>query len=330
MTPRRALPIVLSIAIVAFAANVLWRTLHRIDFADVLTHVRAIPPEQLSIAAVLVVVLFVTLATYEAIAARFVGGSGANPPVSARRAAFTAIVAAPIGHAIGWGALSGGAVRYRLYSAVGMRPLDVGKMILLVAMPYAAGLGLLLGIALVFRTVEAATILDVPPEIARSSGLVLLALHAAYVATVVLRRTPVDFGRMIVKLPPPNVTAIQYVIGAIEVCAGAGIVYALLPESSNVSFLLFVAVYVLGILAGLASSVPAGLGVFESVLLLILNDVPPDQLLGSVLAYRFLMELVPLGIALVLFAGYEAWWRLPAQRARAADVKRRLQREREA
>jgi uncharacterized membrane protein YbhN (UPF0104 family) len=323
-SPRQALPVVVSIAIIAFAANVLWGTLHRIDLHDVLAHVRAIPPAQLAIAATLVVVLFTTLATYEAIAARFVNG-----PVSMRRAAFTAIVAAPIGHAIGLAALSGGAVRFRLYSAVGMRPLDIGKIVLLVAMPYAAGLGFLLGVALVFRTQEAAEILRVAPELARSSGLTLLGLHALYVAFVVRRRGPVELGRVILTLPPPNITAIQYVVGAIEVCTAAGILYAVLPDGAEISYLLFVAVYVLGILAGLASSVPAGLGVFESVLLLILKQLPPDQLLGAVLAYRFLMELVPLGVSLLLFAGYEAWARLPAQRARAAEVKRRLDEERD-
>jgi uncharacterized membrane protein YbhN (UPF0104 family) len=99
------------------------------------------------------------------------------------------------------------------------------------------------------------------------------------------------------------------------------VLYALLPESADLSFLLFVGVYVLAVLAGLASSVPAGLGVFESVLLLLLKHVPPDQLLGAVLAYRFLLELVPLFVAMVLFASYEGWWRLPKQRARVAALR---------
>jgi uncharacterized membrane protein YbhN (UPF0104 family) len=308
---RQALPVVLSAAIIAFAGTVLYRTLQRIDFVDVLAHVRQIPTAQLAIGALLVATLFAALATYEAIAARFVNG-----PVSARRAAVTALIAGPIGHAIGLGALSGGAVRYRIYSAVGMRPLDVGKMVVLVALPYAAGLGSLLGLALVLRSHEAAQILHATPEVARGSGIALLALHAAYVALVLKRRAPVQFGRVLLALPPPNLTAVQYAIGAIEVCTAAGLLYVLLPPSADLSFLLFVGIYVLGILAGLASSVPAGLGVFESVLLLLLKHVPPDQLLGAVLAYRFLLELVPLAVAVVLFAGYEAWSRLPAQRAR--------------
>lgn len=310
---RQVLPVVLSLAIIAFASTVLYRTLQRIDFADVLAHVRAIPLAQLAIGASMVAVVFAALMTYEAICARFVNG-----PVSARRAALASLIAVPIGHAIGWGVMSGGAVRYRLYSAVGMRPLDVGKMVLLAAMPYAAGLGLLLGVALVVRSAEAGAILGVSAELARGSGLALLAMHAAYVAVVLRRRAPVAFGRLLIALPPPHLTAVQYAIGAIEVCAGAAVLYALLPEAANVSFLLFVGVYVLAVLAGLASSVPAGLGVFESVLLLLLKHVPADELLGAVLAYRFLLEFVPLALALLAFAGYEAWSRLPAPRQRAA------------
>lgn len=302
---RQVLPIVVSLAIIAFAGRVLYDSLHRVDFDDVLAHVRGIPPTQLLLGAILASVVFVALALYEAIIARSVDG-----PVTSRRAALAALIAVPLGHAIGWGALSGGAVRYRLYSAAGMRPLQVGKMVLLAAMPYAAGLGLLLGAALVLQNVEAAAILRVRPEIARGTGLALLLLHAAYVALILRRREPLAFGRVLVALPPPKLTAVQYAIGVVEVCAAAGVLYVLLPEQADVSFLLFVGVYVLAILAGLASSVPAGLGVFESVLLLLLHQVPPEALLGAALAYRFLLELVPLLASLVLFASYEAWSRL--------------------
>jgi uncharacterized membrane protein YbhN (UPF0104 family) len=322
-TVRQVLPVVLSAAIIAFAGTVLYRTLQRIELADVLAHVRQIAPSQLVIGALLVVVMFAALATYEAIAARFVNG-----PVTARRAALAAVIAGPIGHAIGLGALSGGAVRYRLYSAVGMRPLDVGKMVVLVALPYAAGLGSLLGIALVLRSAEAAGILQTSAEVARGTGLALLAMHAAYVALILTRREPIQFGRLILPLPPANLTGLQYVIGAIEVCTAAGLLYVLLPASADVSFLLFVGVYVLAILAGLASSVPAGLGVFESVVLLLLKDVPPDQLLGAMLAYRFLLELVPLVLALVLFAAYEGWSKLPSPRARATALREAYDRAR--
>jgi uncharacterized membrane protein YbhN (UPF0104 family) len=50
--------------------------------------------------------------------------------------------------------------------------------------------------------------------------------------------------------------------------------------------------------------------VFESVLLLLLPRMPPAQLIGSVLAYRFLLEVLPLLVALLLFTGFECGSRL--------------------
>jgi uncharacterized membrane protein YbhN (UPF0104 family) len=67
----------------------------------------------------------------------------------------------------------------------------------------------------------------------------------------------------------------------------------------------FVAVYCIAFVAGQMSTVPAGLGVLEAALLLMLPHVPPSKLVGSVLAYRAVYELVPLGVALLLLVVYE-------------------------
>jgi phosphatidylglycerol lysyltransferase len=53
------------------------------------------------------------------------------------------------------------------------------------------------------------------------------------------------------------------------------------------------------------SHVPAGFGVLESMLLLLLPDVPPDQLLASVLLYRVIYEVLPLLCALALWSIWE-------------------------
>jgi uncharacterized membrane protein YbhN (UPF0104 family) len=51
--------------------------------------------------------------------------------------------------------------------------------------------------------------------------------------------------------------------------------------------------------------VPAGLGVLESMLLLLLPHVPPDELLAAVLLYRVIYEILPLVVSLALWGGYE-------------------------
>jgi uncharacterized membrane protein YbhN (UPF0104 family) len=64
-------------------------------------------------------------------------------------------------------------------------------------------------------------------------------------------------------------------------------------------------VYLASILAGALSHVPAGLGVLESVLLLLLPQVPPAELLAAVLLYRVIYEVIPLVVALALWGAYE-------------------------
>ena len=47
-------------------------------------------------------------------------------------------------------------------------------------------------------------------------------------------------------------------------------------------------------MAGQLSNVPAGLGVLEAALFLMLPQVPPGKLVGAVLAYRAVYEVLPL------------------------------------
>jgi uncharacterized membrane protein YbhN (UPF0104 family) len=311
LNPRRLLPIVVAAAIIMLAVRVLTRTLKHLAFADVMRELHAISTPALVFASALVVVLYSALATYEAIVARALAG-----PVSDRRAMLGALLAAPIGHVVGWGAVSGGAIRYRLYRAVLMRPLDIGKFVLLAALPYPLGLGLLLGVSLSLQSEAAGLILHVPPALARGAGLACLGLHALYLTLVLNRRAPLRFGQLQLSLPPPPLTTVQYLVGIVEVSSGASILFMLLPPGVAPPFLVFVGVYVLSILAGLLSSMPAGIGVFEAVLVTLLPSVPKEQLIATVLAYRFLLEFAPFAIAVTLLVAYEAWWRLPAQRAR--------------
>ena len=113
---RRLLPVAVSIAIIVAAASILGRTLHRINPAEVWAQLKRIPAPALAMGALLVVTVYAVLALYEVIIVRQV-----RAPVSAFRAVLAALVAVPIGHAVGLGALSGGAVRYRIYSAAGVR-----------------------------------------------------------------------------------------------------------------------------------------------------------------------------------------------------------------
>ena len=298
----KLLPPVASFAIIAIAAMVLWRKLSLVDPSGVATSFAAIPGSALVLAGLFTSGAFLSMALYEVQMLRYL-----RPMAGWQRPFLTALIAYPIGHAVGLGAFSGGAIRYRIYSAAGFNAADIGKLILLSVMPFASGLGLLAGVSMVTETEGAAAALHIQPQFVTMIGVGLLAAHVLYVGMVIARVRPLGSWIPAFELPSPKLTTIQYLLGIAEVLCAIAVLYLLLPASANIGFAAFVAVFVTALAAGTLSGVPAGLGVFESILLVTLTDVPTEELLGAVLAYRLVYELLPFISGLLLLLAYEAW-----------------------
>jgi len=99
--------------------------------------------------------------------------------------------------------------------------------------------------------------------------------------------------------------------------------YLLLPAPTPFSFARFLAVFLLAQVAGLASQVPGGLGVFEAVMLLNLSSsMPATKILGSLIAFRIVYYLLPLAVAALMLAVFELWQRREALSARAVSSAR--------
>ena len=146
---KRFLPVVwLSIA--GVAAWVLVQRIEEIDFADVMQHLGAVPTPIMVAALLCSAGVYTTVGLYEGIAVRLASGR------NLRRQAFrTAVIANPIGRAIGVAMVSGGALRYRMYAPEGLSIREVGAVILLVAMPYVFGVGWLIDISLLLHLEDA-------------------------------------------------------------------------------------------------------------------------------------------------------------------------------
>ncbi|MBM5812435.1 MAG: UPF0104 family protein [Gammaproteobacteria bacterium] len=298
----RWLPALASIVVIVLAGFVLWREVRNVRPNEVMAAFATIPAQSLLLAGLLTAVAWLALALYEVRMLRYL-----RPRTGWRRPFVTALIAYPLGHAIGFGAFSGGAIRYRLYTAAGFTAADVGRLIVLSVMPYAAGVGLLASVALLTDPVTTGLAVGIDAAIVLAGGGVLLLLHGAYVALVLRRVRP--FGRWwpAFVLPSPGLTAAQYLFGACEILGAVATLYVLLPPAAEIGFATFLAVYVAAVLAGALSGVPAGLGVFESVLFLAFRELPAGALLGMVLAYRLVYELIPFVFGLLLLLAYEAW-----------------------
>jgi uncharacterized membrane protein YbhN (UPF0104 family) len=296
---KRALPLAW-LAIAALAAWVLVERLETIRFGDIAQQLRAVPASTVLWALACSAGVYASVGTYEGLAVRLATG----------RKAFlhpfrTAVIANPLGRAIGVALVSGGALRYRMYAPEGLSIRQVGAVILLVAMPYAFGVGWLIDLSLLWYPHEASRALQVPVTAVIVFGALGLAKDIGWLLFVSSRRQPIVVRGQSIRLPTLRQALVQIAFGLTQISLMTAILYLFMPPELGMSWPAFVAIYCIAFVAGQLSNVPAGLGVLEAALLLMLPHVPPAKLLSSVLAYRAVYEVVPLIVALLLLLTYE-------------------------
>lgn len=299
-TVKRWAPI-LWISIASAAAWVLWDRLRAINAEEVLAQLRELPLGALLGGIACCFASYMLVGIYEGIAVRVATGrySVVQPFV-------TAWIANPIGHVVGVAVVSGGALRYRRYSAVGLSSLQIGAVIVLAAMPYILGVGWLVDIALLLSVEEASKALHLSTGVVIALGIIGLAKDFGWLAIVSMRREPLRIGKVPIRLPGPKITLLQIAFGATEVFLNGTILYLFMPTELSMDLLAFIAIYLIALIAGQISHVPAGLGVLEAALLLMLPHIPPAKLLGAVLAYRAVFQLLPFAVGLLLLVTFEA------------------------
>lgn len=296
---KRFLPLVwLSIA--AAAAWVLVHRIEAIDFDEVLQHLAAVPMPIVIAALLCSAGVYTSVGLYEGIAVRLASGR------NLRRQAFrTAVIANPLGRAIGVAMVSGGALRYRMYTPEGLSLRQVGAVVLLVSMPYVFGVGWLIDLSLLLHLEEASRAFQLPFAAVAAFGVLGLAKDVGWLAFVATRTQPITLGGQSIRLPSLRDALVQIGFGLVQISLMTTILYVFMPPELNMKWPAFVAMYCIAFVAGQLSNVPAGLGVLEAALFLMLPQVPPGKLVGAVLAYRAVYELIPLLVALVLLLVYE-------------------------
>ena len=212
------------------------------------------------------------------------------------------------------GAVLGGAgFRLRLYARSGLSLGLITRIIFFSTVTNWAGYLLLAGVLFARRT------LALPPgwrlgvDGLQVLGVGLLCLLAGYLVAC-----RVAHGRIFhlrghhFRLPSLPLALLQVAMAAGNWMLMAAIVYVLLPGA--VGYAEVLAVLLLGAVAAAAVHMPAGIGVLEAVFVALLDGrLPRAEILAAVLTYRAFYYLLPLAVALVVYAGLEG------RRQRGAD-----------
>ncbi len=302
----RHAPAVLGVALLIGAIWVVQHEVRHLRLHDVSVALHAIPRRSVLAAACWTVAAYAVLTFYDRLATIYAGHR-----VSVRRTAFASFCAYALAHNLGFAAVSGAAVRYRLYASWGLTPLQIGKVVGFCSLTYGLG-GLVLGGAILLCEPGALPLLGsaLPLWLLHLAGAAAWVVVAAYVAWSALFGSVRVRGH-VVMLPGWRMAAAQVLLATADVAVTAAIFFALLPHGAHpggisLSFIRFLAIYLASYTAGLAASLPGGLGVFDSAMLLGLAPyLPPAEALGAIAVFRLLYYVIPLFAAGGLFSANE-------------------------
>ena len=263
----------------------------------------ATDPRDIAIAAGFVAAGYFTLTFYDLFALRTIG----RREVPYRIAALAGFTSYSIGHNVGASVFTGGAVRYRIYSAYGLSALDGTKLCFVAGLTFWLGNATVLGLGIAY-TPDAASAMDhLPAWLNRTLALLTLAILLAYVVWVWRIPRVIGIQNWEVALPNGPLTLLQIAIGIIDLACCAAAMYMLLPDEPYIGFVALAVIFVAATLLGFASHSPGGLGVFDAAMLIALWQYDKSALLAGLLLFRLLYYLVPFALALAILGGRELW-----------------------
>src|SRR6201982_2832041 len=174
------LGVAISVAVIGIACYVLYHMLRGIDMLEVIEAIKSTEPRQIAMAALFVGAGYFTLTFYDLFAVRAIGHSHVPYRINAL-AAFTSY---SIGHNVGASVFTGGAGRYRIYSAWGLNAIDVAKICFLAGLTFWLGNAAVLGLGIAYHPEAASSIDQLPPWLNRTTAIAIILALAGYVAWV--------------------------------------------------------------------------------------------------------------------------------------------------
>jgi uncharacterized membrane protein YbhN (UPF0104 family) len=289
-----------SLGVFALAGFILAGVISSIKFADVRAAIAATSAEQVLGALVLTALSYLALTGYDALALRQLGLR-----VRYRIAALASFTSYAFSFNLGFPVVTAAAVRYWIYSRVGVSAVQVANVTVIAGVTFWLGMASVVGVGLIERAGALAGIDKLPAFVNVALGLLICGGVGYYLVWVSLKPRRVRLRGHMFELPGLVPSAGQTVLGVIDLCCAAAALFWLLPPDMSLDFFTFASVYVFACLLGVVSHAPGGIGVFEATMLNALPGQSQESLLASLLLFRVLYYFLPFLFALALLGADE-------------------------
>ena len=290
-----------AVGLLLFAAAVwvLNQSLKEVSYREVRASIHALPLAGLLLSVLFTGLNYFVLCCFDLLAFRYVGRR-----LTEWKVAVTSFIGYAVANNVGFAIISGTSVRYRFYSRWGLSGADISRIVVFYTGTFWLGFLVLAGWSMAMDPHPGLRQL-LGPVLVSITGWTLLATAAAYVVAAAVRRDPIPLWKWHVPVPPLRMVAMQYLLSTIDWALAAGVFFVLLPPT-ELTFAEFLGAFLAAQLLGLVSHVPGGVGVFEGTMVVLLEKyLPLGQIVSSLVVYRLIYYIIPLGVALAILVADE-------------------------
>lgn len=282
------------LALFAAAVWVLNRSLQEVSYREVRAAIHGLPASALLLSVLFTAGNYAVLCGFDLLAFRYVGKR-----LTEWKVAVTSFIGYAVANNVGFAIISGTSVRYRFYSRWGLGGADISRIVVFYTGTFWLGFLVLAGWSMAVDPHPGLRDLLGPTTVALT-GWGLLASAAAYVVLAAVRRAPVKMWKWHIPVPPLRTVAMQYLLSTVDWALAGAVFYVLLPRT-ELTFAEFLGAFLAAQLLGLVSHVPGGVGVFEGTMVVLLKQyLSLDQIVSSLVIYRLIYYIIPLGVALAI------------------------------
>lgn len=249
---RAYAPYLLAGGLFALGLWALYHLLSQVKLADVALQIRATPWTTMALALLATLCGYLALAGYDWSALRYIRKSLPLPVVISG-----SLMAYAFGNTIGLSAVSGGAVRWRVYSGLGLDGYDVAAVSAFAAVSTGVAATLVGLVALVIDPAALGTTLPFAASTIRAAALMAVAVIALPLLAASLSGKALRLGRFTLRVPSPPLLGAQILFGLGYVGFACLTLYLLLP-AGDIGFPTFLAVFAAGTMAGIVTTFPVG------------------------------------------------------------------------
>ncbi len=290
----------LPIVIFALALVTLDKQLHHMHLAEIHNVFSHISSEDIFLVLVFTFLSYIILSCYDILAVHYT-----NHWIPIDKIVKSSFISTSISYNIGFNFLTSGSLRYRLYSLYGLTLLEIGKIVTFCGLTFWVGISFIGGTLLTFSSLKLPESISMPPIYFKATGVLLLLILFSYFFFCLTQRS-FTFKKHDITFPKINIAFLQLVVATLDYVLVGCVFFFLLPGYGHVSYLYVLTVFLIAQMIGLISTVPGGLGVFETIMLFMLSPYfHSDDILGTLVVFRLVYYFVPFIAGIVLLSHNE-------------------------